>query len=216
MQESKSKVVTLQLDSWLGPLAPLTPPIPPISPPMKKVRRAARPAGPRPGAVGAGPMNRTAFANLVTERLNATHPDTDPNRCAWCDKPETPDATLLPIGWGARHAWLHSDCWEQWREVRRAERLRELAATGNGKRHDQARPQVPDFERGRGAHRRRFADPGFSSELQPEPYFGDIAVRPSARRQMDSRSLGGRVARQLLALPQADHRWSRVCRRPRQ
>ena len=73
---------------------------------------------------------RIAFENLVTERLNATHPDTDPNRCAHCGKPETLAAILLPIGWGARHAWLHDGCWSAWREKRRAEAIAQLAAMG--------------------------------------------------------------------------------------
>jgi hypothetical protein len=59
-----------------------------------------------------------------------TPPDTDPNRCAWCGRAETPDATLLPIGVGVRHAWLHSGCWESWRERRRAEAIDQLGAMG--------------------------------------------------------------------------------------
>src|SRR6478609_8683749 len=67
---------------------------------------------PRPEA------ERAAFDIILVEFLNRTHPDTDPNRCASCGKSETPDATLLPIGVGVRHAWLHSGCWESWRERR--------------------------------------------------------------------------------------------------
>ena len=55
--------------------------------------------------------SRIAFENLVTERLNATHPDTDPNRCAHCGKPETSAAILLPIGWGAPNGALPSTVW---------------------------------------------------------------------------------------------------------
>jgi hypothetical protein len=73
---------------------------------------------------------RVAFDNLLTERLNSTHPDTDPNRCAHCGRPETPSAVLLPIGAGVRHAWLHERCWESWRERRRAEAIVELAEAG--------------------------------------------------------------------------------------
>ena len=50
---------------------------------------------------------RAAFDIVLIERLNTTHPDTDPSRCAWCGKSETPVGTLLRIGVGARHAWLH-------------------------------------------------------------------------------------------------------------
>jgi hypothetical protein len=58
-----------------------------------------------------------AFKHVLIEYLNTTHPDTDPNRCAHCGGPETPNATLLPIGVGERHAWLHPDCWEAWRKA---------------------------------------------------------------------------------------------------
>jgi hypothetical protein len=68
---------------------------------------------------------RAAFDIVVVEFLNATHPDTDPNRCAWCGKPEA----LLPIGVGP-HAWLHSDCWAPWRARRQAEAIDQLAAMG--------------------------------------------------------------------------------------
>ena len=73
---------------------------------------------------------RAAYEIVLVGLLNATHPDTDPSRCAHCGQPETRDSVLLPIGAGARHAWLHSDCWAQWRERRRAKAIAELAATG--------------------------------------------------------------------------------------
>ena len=56
-----------------------------------------------------------AYENTIVDCLNATHPDTLSDRCAHCGKRERPDATLLLMGWGARHAWLHSDCWAAWR-----------------------------------------------------------------------------------------------------
>jgi hypothetical protein len=68
------------------------------------------------------------FENLVIERLNATHPDTPPDRCAHCGQREEPGAILLPIGWGGRHTWLHNGCWEAWRARRRAEIIAELSA----------------------------------------------------------------------------------------
>jgi hypothetical protein len=73
---------------------------------------------------------REAFRHIVIEYSNKTHPNTDPNRCAHCGKPETPDATLLPIGWGERHAWLHSPCVESWRQKRREQAAARLAAMG--------------------------------------------------------------------------------------
>jgi hypothetical protein len=70
------------------------------------------------------------FENTVIEFFNATHPDTDPNRCAHCGRPETPNSVLRPIGAGARHVWLHSDCVTLWREQYRAEAIAALAEAG--------------------------------------------------------------------------------------
>jgi hypothetical protein len=71
-----------------------------------------------------------AYDNLVTEFLNSSHLDTDPNRCAHCGRAETPNETLLPIGVGARHAWLHQHCRDPWAEARRKAAIETLAATG--------------------------------------------------------------------------------------
>jgi hypothetical protein len=79
---------------------------------------------PRPEA------EREASRHIVTEYSNKTHPNTDPNRCAGCGKPETPGATLLPIGWGERHAWLHSLCVESWHQKRREQAVARLAVMG--------------------------------------------------------------------------------------
>jgi hypothetical protein len=70
---------------------------------------------------------RAVFDIILVEFLNRTHPDTDPNRCAHCGKCELPDATLLPIGVGVRHAWLHPGCWAAWREGRRQAAIVTLA-----------------------------------------------------------------------------------------
>jgi hypothetical protein len=71
---------------------------------------------------------KDAYRGLVVEYLNETHPNTDPTRCAYCGKVETPDATLLPFGWGERHAWLHRACADPWRSRRREVAVAELAA----------------------------------------------------------------------------------------
>ena len=73
---------------------------------------------------------RAAYDIVLTERLNATHPDTDPNRCAHCGQTETQSNILLPIGVGDRHALLHSDCWEPWRKGHRQAATETLAAVG--------------------------------------------------------------------------------------
>jgi hypothetical protein len=79
---------------------------------------------PRPEA------ERAAFDIVLVEFLNATHPNTDPSRCAWCGRTETPSNNLLPLGVGARHGWLHSDCRTPWRERRRTEAIAMLAEAG--------------------------------------------------------------------------------------
>jgi hypothetical protein len=71
---------------------------------------------------------KEAYRGLVVEYLNATHPNTDPIRCAHCGKPEISDATLLPFGWDERHAWLHRACADPWRARRCEVAVAELAA----------------------------------------------------------------------------------------
>ena len=43
---------------------------------------------------------KVAFENTVTAFLDATHPDTDPSRCAHCGRPRRLTPSLLPIGVG--------------------------------------------------------------------------------------------------------------------
>jgi anti-anti-sigma regulatory factor len=50
---------------------------------------------------------KVAFTNTVHAFLDANRPNTPSGRCAHCGEPETPGATLQPIGWGERHSWLH-------------------------------------------------------------------------------------------------------------
>jgi hypothetical protein len=71
---------------------------------------------------------RAAFDILLVEFLNCNYPDTPSDRCAHCGRSETQGATLLPIGVGIRHAWLHSDCWTPWVERRRAKAAGTLAS----------------------------------------------------------------------------------------
>ena len=55
---------------------------------------------------------RAAFDIVLIERLNTTHPDTDPSSCAWCGKSGTPDGTLLP----RPPCMAAPDCRAPWRE----------------------------------------------------------------------------------------------------
>jgi hypothetical protein len=58
------------------------------------------------------------------------HPSPSPvGACAWCGKPESPHAMVLPFGVQAgTHTWLHAECWRSWHQARRAEAICALQA----------------------------------------------------------------------------------------
>ena len=70
------------------------------------------------------------FKQCIVEWLNANPSFSLAGRCAWCGKPETPSATVLPFGAGEHHAWLHAECWALWYQRRREEAV--LALRGMG------------------------------------------------------------------------------------
>jgi hypothetical protein len=72
-----------------------------------------------------------AFDCCVTEWLNRHFAGSPPDRCCWCGGRECADEgnTLLPFGVGP-HAWVHSGCWERWRDWRRGEAVAALEALG--------------------------------------------------------------------------------------
>jgi hypothetical protein len=51
--------------------------------------------------------------------------------CAWCRKPETPAAVILPFGTEPTHTWLHAECWPAWSRARHDEAVRALATLGD-------------------------------------------------------------------------------------
>lgn len=65
----------------------------------------------------------------IVEWLNQ-HPAPSPaGACAWCHKPDTLAAVVLPFGIvPGTHTWLHAECWPAWHERRRGEALRALQA----------------------------------------------------------------------------------------
>ena len=71
-----------------------------------------------------------AFESCLVEWLNRNPSSSPAGRCAWCGKPQTPSAMVLPFGAGEHHAWLHADCWPAWRQSRRSEAV--LALRGMG------------------------------------------------------------------------------------
>jgi hypothetical protein len=116
---------------------PASPPLPPLRQAFEnRVDAIMRVRGlPRPEA------ERLAYEAALIEWLNATHPDTLSDRCAHCGELEEPGATLLPIGVGSRHPWLHRDCWE------RGESGAGLERSGNWRRWGSCRHERPKDSR---------------------------------------------------------------------
>src|SRR5262245_21721450 len=71
-----------------------------------------------------------AFESCLVEWLNRNPRSSPAGRCAWCGKPETPSAMVLPFGAGENHEWLHAGCWSAWYRRRREEAV--LALRGMG------------------------------------------------------------------------------------
>jgi hypothetical protein len=72
-----------------------------------------------------------AFDCCVVEWLNQHPAPSAPGRCAWCDRPESPGAVVVPFGTEpGTHAWLHAGCWPAWYQGRREEA--DLALRGMG------------------------------------------------------------------------------------
>jgi hypothetical protein len=71
-----------------------------------------------------------ALEHCVVEWLNR-HPASSPAaHCAWCGKPESAGAAVVPFGIGERHTWLHPHCWPAWHQQRRADALGALGLMG--------------------------------------------------------------------------------------
>jgi hypothetical protein len=72
-----------------------------------------------------------AFDCCVVEWLNQHPAPSAPGRCAWCGRPESPGAVVVPLGTEpGTHAWLHAGCWPAWYQRRREEAV--LALRGMG------------------------------------------------------------------------------------
>ena len=72
-----------------------------------------------------------ASEQCIVEWLNANPTFSPAGRCAWCGRPESPGAVVVPFGTepGA-HAWLHADCWPAWHQSRRREAAMALRKMG--------------------------------------------------------------------------------------
>ena len=70
------------------------------------------------------------FETLVVEWLNQHPTPSVPGHCAWCGRPESPSAMVLPFGnEPGTHTWLHAECWPAWHQARRADAVAALWAT---------------------------------------------------------------------------------------
>ena len=80
-----------------------------------------------------------AFECCIVEWLNRNPSFSLARRCAWCGKPETPSAVVVPFGTElGTHAWLHAGCWPAWHQRRRGDAVLALRGMGitMGRDHD--------------------------------------------------------------------------------
>jgi len=72
-----------------------------------------------------------AFECCIVEWLNRHPQHSDPDRCAWCEKPDRDGHSIVPFGTESHgHTWLHPECWNDWSQDRRETGQRSLAAMG--------------------------------------------------------------------------------------
>jgi hypothetical protein len=71
------------------------------------------------------------FEGAVIEWMNHYPAPSAVGRCAWCGRPESPSAVVLPFGTEpGTHTWLHGECWSAWHQARRGEAVAALRAVG--------------------------------------------------------------------------------------
>ena len=89
-----------------------------------------------------------AFSACVVEWINRNPVRSAPDRCCWCGGAQQSADVLLPFGVEPTgHAWLHSGCWQPWREHRQAQAVDFLQTLGIA-----AQSEFPkDFAKKRGA-----------------------------------------------------------------
>jgi hypothetical protein len=78
-----------------------------------------------------GQAEARAFERCVIEWLDRHSAPSGPSHCAWCGRPESPGAMVVPFGTEpGTHTWLHPECWSDWHRARRVEATAALAAMG--------------------------------------------------------------------------------------
>ena len=97
------------------------------------------------GGLARAEAERRAFDDTVIMWVNRNPVVSAANACVWCGRSDRQDSVLLPFGAsGAGRAWLHSECWEPWREHRvkagvaalKAAGIERPESLGPGARHD--------------------------------------------------------------------------------
>ena len=72
-----------------------------------------------------------AFKCCIVEWLNRNPTPSGAGRCAWCGQTEANGAVVVPYGTEpGTHAWLHTECWPAWQEVRRSQAMQALMWMG--------------------------------------------------------------------------------------
>ena len=83
------------------------------------------------GGLARAEAERRAFDDTVIMWVNRNPVVSTANACVWCGRSDRQDSVLLPFGAsGAGRAWLHSECWEPWREHRVKAGVAALKAAG--------------------------------------------------------------------------------------
>jgi hypothetical protein len=67
--------------------------------------------------------------DFVIQWLDDHPTPSPPGRCAWCGRPESLGAMVVPFGIEpGKHTWLHPECWSPWHRARKAEATSALMA----------------------------------------------------------------------------------------
>jgi hypothetical protein len=78
-----------------------------------------------------------AFECCIVEWLNRNPTPSGAGRCAWCGQTEANGAVVARHGTEpGTHAWLHTECWPAWQELRRSQALEALTRIGIGRLSD--------------------------------------------------------------------------------
>ena len=70
-----------------------------------------------------------AWEWCIVEWLNQHPAPSEPDRCAWCDKPEK---VGMIVPFGVEATWLHHDCWKPWHKKRSQEAASVMTKLGIG------------------------------------------------------------------------------------